>query len=173
MKPLLHHHQTEKPWGCLYYALHSHLQDESLLQFVDDVSEARWRIRALERGIMIVPWYADQLQHCWPDTWHDLVERSRGAIPLLITISSKVSPGSRHVVACKMRANLPLQGDTSFEISDPSQPELQHFATLDKFLSSRYARAFQIETLASAVLEDHPFESAQEALEAARVSSAP
>lgn len=170
MAPLLHR-QADAPWGCLYYALHAHLQDDTLLDFIDDVSEARWRIRALERGVMIVPWYADQLQHCWPDTWHDLIERSSGSIPLLITVSSKAAPGSRHIVACKMRVGMSHEGIT-FEVSDASQPEAQHFATLDEFLSSRYARAYQIETLISTDMEAHPFEPAGEALEAARVNQA-
>lgn len=172
MTPLLHHHQAETPWGCLYFSLYAHLQDESLLEFIDDVSEARWRIRALERGIMIVPWYANQLQPCWPDTWNDLIERSLGSIPLLITISSAVTPGSRHIVACKMRIGMPGHAIT-FEVSDASKPESEFFGTLDEFLGSRYAKAFQIETLVSTDIEAHPFESAREALEAVRVTPAP
>ena len=171
MTPLLHHQQADTPWACLYYALHAHLQDDTLLDFIDDVSEARWRIRALERGVMIVPWYADQLQHCWPDTWHDLIERSSGSIPLLITVSSKAVPGSRHIVACKMRVGMPGH-DLTFEVSNASQPEAEFFGTLEEFLTTRYARAYQIETFVSSDMEAHPFEPAGEALEAARVNQA-
>lgn len=158
----LHHRKLETNWGCMYHALYAFTGDERLLdeQLLCDVNESRWRLRVLEAGFLLIPWYVHPHEVCSPLVWRELEEKARfgGRVGFVVAVPSQVLDAERHQVAI-------LLEEGTFKVSDSSREGLLEYDGIDKFLESHYARAFDIEMLSEARLEAHTRQEAEEFLQ--------
>lgn len=159
----LHHCKLKGRWGCMYHSLYAVSGDESLLdeEVLSDVSDMRWRVRALQLGFLIQPWYVHPSETCEPEDWRGLTDQlpPHAHVALLVSMPSHKLNGERHQVAVLLR------GSGEVSVSDSSMDGLIDYDSEEAFLASRYAVAFSIEVLALTRLDAHPKVDAREWLE--------
>jgi|SRR5690625_798711 len=118
-----------------------------------DVSNFRWRIRALDRGYVIDAIYRHPERTCEPEVWR-WIEASRPRIPnaylpLFVSLDSMVRANTLHKVA------LTIDAEGVYRVSDSSAPDIIEYPSIEEFLKSPYSRGYSIEQLALARLSAH------------------
>lgn len=147
----LWHAKQLNPWGCMYHAHYAATGDERFLANVDDmntegVARLNWRL-----GFWPLLWFT-QLYDVRADeaVWRGILAKCPGSYSVwLASIDSLRFDDTKHSVAVAL--NLPagstLENVPFAVVSCSSADDFVHYDTLEAFLASPYAGAYDITSL--------------------------
>ncbi len=147
----LFHKKQENPWGCMYHVLYAITGDESLLEFVDDLSVEGMYKRAVERGNL--PWtlYTTIARRkAGMEFWGDMLARwPKTSILLDLSIDSIQYKefGIRHAVGVLF--NLRGEAGVNFPfavVSDSGVDDFRSYDSLEEFVDSPYGQPYIVTT---------------------------
>lgn len=163
---MLYHRQQPELYGCMYHALYAVTGDDAVLQHAHDLSNARFYARIHALGAMVVTAWADFGNHaavCGPELWRALVRSQPQTF--LLTVPAERLPGHRHLIAVEISW-------AGARISDSRRPAIQAM-TFEEFLASPLHQAYLVEQVASADVDDYPYEDAAVGIARALAASRP
>jgi hypothetical protein len=161
MSGYLAHKRQEKNWGCIFHAAYAITHDESLLAYVDDISQTRYRIYLLKHGWVSETYWSDlNLNKADADVWERIADAYRpisDCAVFILDIDSLRHTGLHHAVAVEV----PVDPGGRHYVSDSTQDELVTYEGRAEFLESPYARPYAIAYLFRADLQAWPVEDAE------------